>query len=172
MVIKSLQVLGFMILCCVGFLRDAASVQPTVSTRANAQESQVEQNLCGPFSLSVVCQRLGVKADVRQIAQLAGTTAEGTSLKGLADAAHQFGLHAKGLRMSPRQLLDWKTPLILHIRDDHFLVVENVIGENLRLIEIDREPYLMAMSELVKVWKGYALTVSNPEHSKPKLDAP
>lgn len=159
--------IGISALCYVEFFHHGSGAQPTTSlTSANIPESEIERNLCGPFSLSVICRMLGVNADLANIARLAGTTEKGTSFKGLANAADQLGLNAKGLRISPKQLLNWNTPLILHVSDDHFLVVESVIGENLRLIEKNREPYLMPMSELVKIWKGYVLAVSKPELSK------
>ena len=154
-VTRFFQIIGIVTLCGVEFFHCDAGAQPTmISTSASTPEPQLDRSLCGPFSLSIICKMLGVNADLEEIARLAKTTEKGTSFKGLANAADQLGLDVKGLRMSPKQLSESNTPLILHVRDDHFLVVESVIGENVRLIEIDREPYLMPMSELVKIWKG------------------
>ena len=59
------------------------------------KSTEEKLKLCGPYSLLMACQMLGVKADLKQIAQLAGTTDEGTTMKGLADAAYKLGLQAR-----------------------------------------------------------------------------
>jgi len=122
--------------------------------------------LCGPYSLLMACQILGVKADLKQIAQPAGTTDEGTTMKELADAAYKLGLQARGMKIPPKMITKVKTPFIAHVRGNHFLVVEKVIGDQVRILDYGRAPYMMPISEFRKIWKGYILELSNPKNPK------
>lgn len=122
--------------------------------------TQVNQKLCGPYSLFIVCKMFGVKADIDGISRLAKATEEGTSMKGLADAAYQLGLKARGMKISLKQLLKLKMPVIAFVKDNHFLVIEKVINQQLRVIEYNREPYLIPVPEFSKIWKGHVLIVS------------
>ena len=145
------------------FLCQVVYAQSTESNVNTTSQTETTQKFCGPYSLLVICKMSGIKTDLKEISQLAGTTEKGTSLKGLVDAAYKLGLNAKGLRLTRQQLLTWKSPLIAHVRDNHFLVVEKVIDQHVRLIEQDREPYLMPIEEFFGIWRGYVLAISNPE---------
>lgn len=131
-----------------------------ISAEKPSESTQVSQKLCGPYSLSIVCKMLGIKADINEISRLAKTTEKGTSMKGLADTAYQLGLKARGMKISLEQLLKLKMPVIAFVKNNHFLVIERVINQQLRVIEYNREPYLILVSEFSKIWKGHVLVVS------------
>lgn len=63
--------------------------------------------MCGPLSLSLVCEMLGQKVDPETIVHLVGAVDEsgeiratGTNMKELADAAHTLGFKAVGMKMN------------------------------------------------------------------------
>ncbi|MCX5698901.1 MAG: cysteine peptidase family C39 domain-containing protein, partial [Candidatus Omnitrophica bacterium] len=55
-----------------------------------------QNNRCGPDSLYQLCKLYGISSSPEEIAQLAGTTSEGTTALGLAQAAKKKGLEVQG----------------------------------------------------------------------------
>ena len=83
-------------------------------------KDKLDEALCGPYALMVVAKTFGVDVDLSSIADLAGTTPQGTTMKGLTDAAHKIGLRARGMRISHRQLANLKLPIIAYVNNNHF----------------------------------------------------
>ena len=113
--------------------------------------------------------------DPETIVQLAGAIddsgevrATGTSMKELADVAHKLGFKAVGMKMSLKSLKNLGTPAIAHTTKNgrnHFLVVERVIKDNFRLIEVDGTTQLLSPNEFSKIWKGAVLVISKPSQT-------
>ena len=126
--------------------------------------------MCGPLSLSIICEMLGQKVDPETIVQMAGAIddsgevrATGTSMKELADVAHTLGFKAVGMKMSLRNLEKLGSPAIAHTTKkgrNHFLVVEGVINDKFRLIEVDGSTQLLSSGEFSNIWKGTVLVIS------------
>ena len=131
--------------------------------------------MCGPLSLSIISEMLGQKVDPETIVQLAGAIDDsgevrvtGTSMKELADVAHKLGFKAVGMKMSLKSLKNLGTPAIAHTTKNgrnHFLVVERVIKDNFRLIEVDGTTQLLSPNEFSKIWKGAVLVISKPSQT-------
>jgi ABC-type bacteriocin/lantibiotic exporter with double-glycine peptidase domain len=113
--------------------------------------------VCGPLALRYVARRLGIRTDWKKIALLAGTDRRGTSLLGLKCAAIALGLQARTLRTNYPGLRILPKPLIVHMRDEHYEVVQDcevtgvVTGGFLRR-RIRRIPF-------IKQWSGVALVL-------------
>ena len=126
--------------------------------------------MCGPLSLAIICEMLGQEVNPEAIAHLSGALndsgeirASGTSMKELADVAHTLGFKAVGMKMSIQNLKELGTPAIAHTtknRRNHFLVVEGVINDKFRLIEVDGSTQLLSPNEFSKIWKGTVLVIS------------
>ena len=126
--------------------------------------------MCGPLSLSIICEMLGQDVDPETIVQLAGAIDEsgevrvtGTSMKELADVAHTLGLKAVGMKMNLKALEKLGSPAIAHTTKkgrNHFLVVEGVINDKFRLIEADGSTQLLSSDEFSNIWKGTVLVIS------------
>jgi ABC-type bacteriocin/lantibiotic exporter with double-glycine peptidase domain len=86
--------------------------------------------MCGPECLARVCEHYGIKTTPKEIARLAGTTAEGTTMLGLAQAAETKGLQAKGMLLGWQELRDLPKPSILWTPARHYLVLEDVEGRD------------------------------------------
>ena len=127
----------------------------------NRQEETWSENLqevmCGPVSLSLLCEMSGVSASAEEIAQLAKTDRAGTTLKGLAEAAYQLGLNATGMKIDIGKLLRMQQPVIAHVRQNHYVVVEIIADSQLRLFDPAKPTTIMAPAEFAKIWDGYVL---------------
>jgi hypothetical protein len=87
------------------------------------------QTDCGPRALALICQRLGVSASVAQLRQLAGTTARGTSMAGLAKAAKSVGLKAEGVQVSREALGQVEMPALAWVNQNHYVALLSVQGD-------------------------------------------
>ena len=114
---------------------------------------------CGPYSLMVVAKMFGINVDSVSISHLAGTTPKGTSMKGLADAAYKLGLQARGMKISLRQLLKLKPPIIAYVNPNHYLVIDKILEDRLHVIENTKPPHFISLPEFKKIWDGYVLVI-------------
>ncbi len=147
----------------------------TDMTSAQEYDDTFYARMCGPLSLSIICEMFGQKVDPETIVQLAGAIDDsgevrttGTSMKELADVAHKLGFKAVGMKMSLQNLKKLGTPAIAHTTKNgrnHFLVVEGVIKDNFRLIEVDGTTPLLSPNEFSKIWKGAVLVISKPSQT-------
>ncbi len=124
-------------------------------------DHQLKKAMCGPESLSLVCQMLGVKVTAEEIAHMINLTEKGASMKDLADAAHKLGLKAVGRKIDIADLMKMRHPVIAHIKPDHFLVVEPISDSKLLLFEntLDKGPIVTA-EQFRNIWDGYVLVIS------------
>ena len=124
--------------------------------------------MCGPLSLSIICEMLGQAVDPWTIVHLTGTGTlddAGTSMKELADVAHKLGFKAVGMKMSLQHLEKLGTPAIAHTTKNgrnHFLIVEGVIKDKFRLIEVDGSTQLLSRKDFSNIWNGVVLVISKP----------
>ena len=135
------------------------------SVSGDESKELLESKMCGPYSLSIAAERIGIKLDPIKIARIAGVGKSGVSMRRLADAAYQMGLEATGRKLSLAELVKLKPPIIILIRrnsskPNHFLVMDQVIGDSLRLIDPPGIVYLISKEEFAKIWSGYALVLS------------
>lgn len=131
------------------------------------RESRREAALCGPKALAAVCRAHGVSSTVARLAGLAGTDKAGTTLAGLARAAHAQGLSAVGVQASPQSLARLPRPLIVLARGGHYLVLTRAAGGRAHLDDpsIPGRSVELAVADLPAITDGYALVVgrSKPE---------
>ena len=128
---------------------------------------------CGPYALSVVAKTFGIEVDVSAVAYLAKTTPQGnTSMKGLADAAHQLGFHAKGMKLSLKQLVQLKPPIIAHVNQNHYIVIETIFKDKLQIIDNAKPSGFMSLDQFDKIWAGHILIISprKADQSGPNIE--
>jgi ATP-binding cassette subfamily B protein len=61
---------------------------------------------CGPTCLRIIAKHYGRRISIQQLRQSAETTREGSSLKGLSDAAEHIGFRSLGIKTDFNQLRD------------------------------------------------------------------
>ncbi|MHC5034514.1 MAG: cysteine peptidase family C39 domain-containing protein [Planctomycetota bacterium] len=126
--------------------------------------------LCGPSCLAFCAQWLGTEANVRDVAELAGLSATGTSLAGLAEAAAQLGLEGRCYRLALKDLkrINSKTPGIAHLDGGHFVVAWMDGPDAVTVIEPPRRIGQEGLQDFGRRWNGAILVVSRPGE-QPKL---
>lgn len=106
--------------------RNASAVTPL---QAHVGVSALPESAdCGPRALLLVCKQLGVRTALPALRKAAGTTAQGTSMAGLAYAAQTVGLKAEGVQVSREALAGLDSPAVAWTHGNHFIAVLSVAG--------------------------------------------
>ena len=131
-------------------------------------------NDCGPQTLQVICELLGVKSTIEELARLAGTDETGTTMGGLYQAAKKKRLDPLAGEFTVQKLQEWNRPAIAFVKNNHFVVVESVVAGKLRILDPPRLPYQMTLREFTDVWEGHALMFGSDQkvgslHSEPSI---
>ena len=140
-----------------------ASLHPSASSpRGVMSASSTRQADCGPRALLLLCQKEGVVASLPQLRQLAGTTAEGTSLAGLERAAKAVGLKAEGVQVSREALVDVDMPALAYVNGNHFIAVLSVQGRGDNATATVHDPndarlQTIGQERLLRLCSGYML---------------
>ncbi len=114
--------------------------------------------LCGPKSLSRICELLKVETNLIELQKLSGYIPyRGTTMLGLKTAADYKGLAPMGIKASVEPLKRKKVPLpaIAYVNNNHFLVFEDVDKQGVRTSDPARkyEPHL-TWDDLSEIWRG------------------
>lgn len=95
---------------------------------------QIDESDCGPACLAMIASYYNYHQTISRIREFAGTTINGTNIKGMLNAATEIGLkgHAlKGNKDSFSKQLP--TPFIATIIDDddntHFVIIKKICKE-------------------------------------------
>lgn len=136
----------------------------------------VDDNDCGPACLTAVLKHYGYKTKVTQVADVAKTDVNGTTLLGLVEAAKHFKLRAKAVSVHKEvaqrpdyyeKLQQIKTPFIAHLildnRNRHYVTVyelndTHVIAadSNVGILKYTREKF-------IQIFTGTALLLEPEE---------
>lgn len=81
---------------------------------------------CGIATLAMICSYYGKEINVSYLSNLCTTTHEGTSLKGISDAAEKIGFESISGYLSIEQLKRFKEPLIIHWHQNHFVILYKI----------------------------------------------
>ena len=117
--------------------------------------------LCGPQSLSRICELLKVDTNLSELKKLSGFAPDrGTTMLGLKKAATYKGLAPSGVRV-PLVLLQRKKlpmPAIAYVGSNHFIVFEAIDKEGVKISDPARkyEPHL-TWDDLSEIWSGELL---------------
>ncbi len=118
--------------------------------------------LCGPRSLLAICRFYGLESSLDGIRELSGQNERGTSLYGLKQAALALGFVADGRKLTLGELKSLKAPCIVFVDNNHYFVVEQLFGDQFRIIDGEKDVSLMPVSEFTQRWGGYTLVIQRP----------
>jgi ABC-type bacteriocin/lantibiotic exporter with double-glycine peptidase domain len=113
--------------------------------------------LCGPLALRYIVRRAGIKSGWKEIALLADTDRHGTTLLGLKRAATALGLQAHLLRTSYVGLQILPAPLLVHMREGHYEVLQACNQTAVVTGGILRQR--TSRNIFIKQWSGVALVL-------------
>ena len=134
--------------------------------------------MCGPYTLCQVAERYGTVLDPEVVAKLARTTEAGTTMKGLADAAHQLGMKAVGQKTNYQNLLKLTPPLIALVKAqdsftaNHFIVIDKAEQDQIETWDVNRGYAIRPKAIFESIWDGYVLVISQPVLQQGLADAP
>lgn len=121
---------------------------------------------CGPVSLAVVAalhdRPIGL-ADAKEIVPV--DRLGQTSMSQLMDAYRNSGFAVAGVRLEKQSLSRLSSPVVLFVRDSHFLVGLTVSDTSIVVLDEPREPIVLDISAIEEKlgWGGEALVVAGNE---------
>ncbi|MES2949272.1 MAG: cysteine peptidase family C39 domain-containing protein [Pseudomonadota bacterium] len=119
-----------------------------------AQQEAVE---CGAACLAMVLAYYGRWVTLEELREQCGITRDGTKATNVVKAARLHNLVAKGLQKDAKELLSLPHPLIVFWRFNHFVVVESINTEHVRLVDPAVGPMTITRAEFEEGYTGIAL---------------
>ena len=127
------------------------------------QVMQMEAVECGAASLTMILAHYGKWLPLEQVRADCGVSRDGSSAKMILRAARNYGLDAKGFRMSA-EALDGKQPAIIHWNFEHFVVFRGFDKKGRACInDPGMGPVKWPMEEFRKHFTGVCLTFKPTE---------
>jgi len=117
---------------------------------------QIDEMDCGVAALAMVCRYFGRAVGQARIRQLAYTSTDGTSLRGLCRAAEELGLAARSVKASTHNLPEMPLPAIIHWEGNHWVVLYDVDETHVRVADPAVGLRRMPRGEFEAKWSGYA----------------
>ena len=115
----------------------------------------IDEMDCGAASLAMVCRHFGRAVSLARIRQVVHTSLDGTSLRGLCEAAIELGLAARSVKASPRNLDRMPLPAIAHWEGNHWVVVYDVADSHVRVADPALGLRRLPRDEFLAKWSGY-----------------
>ena len=119
-----------------------------------AQQEAVE---CGAACLAMVLAYYGRWVTLEELREQCGITRDGTKATNVVKAARLHNMVAKGLQKDAKDLLSLPHPLIVFWRFNHFIVVESIDAQRVRLVDPAVGPMTITREEFAEGYTGIAL---------------
>lgn len=122
---------------------------------------QTTNYTCGPAALATALQNMGINANEEEIADLAETDENGTTMYGLIQAAKAKGLNAQGFKISVSNLK--KNDIVFLTIDgvSHYSVVTEVNNESVKLADPKLGNIELSLDQFNEYYSGYAIVISD-----------
>ena len=113
---------------------------------------------CGPRSLLIVCQILGIDANFDELTEASDFSERtGTTMAGLYKAAVTKQLNPVGVKTTIANLYHLEMPVIAYVNKDHFLVVTQANPGQIRIRDPIQKYDSLTLEEFEKIWDGALL---------------
>lgn len=123
---------------------------------------------CGPASLATVLQNLNINISQDVLAATAETDDNGTTMYGLAQAAKQQGMTAKGLKLTVNELKPWNIVYLTIDNKGHYSIITSITDMTVYLADSDSGNINMTLTDFTAAYVqnktngyGYALVITN-----------
>ncbi len=122
---------------------------------------QIDESDCGPACLAMIASYYNHHQTISRIREFAGTTTNGTNIKGMLDAATKIGLKGHALKGNKdtfsKQL---PTPFIVTIIDDdnntHFIIIKKILSKKIVIIDPNpmKKKSIIRNEDFIRIWTG------------------
>ena len=127
------------------------------------QVMQMEAVECGAASLTMILAHYGKWLPLEEVRAACGVSRDGSSAKMILRAARNYGLDAKGFRMSA-EALEGKQPAIIHWNFEHFVVFRGFDRKGRACLnDPGAGPVKWPMEEFKKHFTGVCMTFQPTE---------
>lgn len=126
---------------------------------------QFDETDCGAACLVMLASHFGSHLSITKIREVAGTDREGTSLKGMLEAAKKLNLDAKAVKGN-EQIFSKKfpVPLVAHLQyqngNNHFVVIAKINEKRVWIYDPALGKISYKKEDFLKIWSGYLILVS------------
>ena len=117
---------------------------------------QVDEAGSGAASVAMICRYYGRKVSMARVRDAVRTAVDGTSLVGIRQGAESLGLAVRTAKVPATRLDDMPLPAILHVDNNHWVVVYDVDAEHVRVADPAQGRQRLTRSDLESKWSGYA----------------
>ncbi len=119
---------------------------------------------CGAACLASVAANYGVYIPVSRIRLLSGTDTNGSTIRGLTEAALKLGFEAEGFRGKPESLERIPKPAIMHLRKEdgylHFVVLYKYLKSHIIIMDpSEGDLERISIGKFLSEWSGYLMLV-------------
>ena len=126
---------------------------------------QFDESDCGAACLAMIATHFGGHLSITKIREAAGTDRQGTSLKGMLEAAKNLNLNAKAAKGNELIFSSkFPVPLIAHLQyqngSNHFVVVSKINEKRVWTYDPALGKISYKKEDFLKIWSGYLLLVS------------
>ncbi len=118
---------------------------------------QMQWTDCGAACLAMVLGRHGAPVGLAELRQEMGIGRDGTSARGILDAAARRGLAGRGVRLEVDDLALLPHASILHWQFNHFVVFDRPCEGGIRVVDPAHGPRVISHGELDGAFTGVAL---------------
>lgn len=123
---------------------------------------------CGPASLATVLQNLSINVSQDVLAAIAGTDDNGATMYGLAQAAQNQGVIAKGIKLTVNELKPWNIVYLIIEGEKHYSITTSITDTTVYLADSDSGNINMTLADFTTAYVqnmtnscGYALVITN-----------
>lgn len=118
---------------------------------------QLELTECGAASLAMVLDYHGASVPLVETRAACAVSRDGVSAARIVQAARDFGLTARGLKLEPKDLSKLPMPAILHWEFNHFLVLERMTKHGAVLVDPAHGRKYVSANALSESYTGVVL---------------
>jgi ATP-binding cassette, subfamily B, bacterial len=127
---------------------------------------------CGAACLAMVLEHLGKRLPMDEVRAAVGAGKHGVTAKRIVEAAERFGLRARGVKVELDKIGYLPPGTILHWEMNHFVVLESVQRDGVRIMDPAVGARRISRAELSKLFTGVALLTEPSERFIPEEKRP
>lgn len=113
---------------------------------------QKDSMQCGVACLAMICRHYGRRLSLGYLEGLCTPTAEGVSLKGIADGANALGLETAAGLVATDELRSLPLPCVLHWNQNHFTVLHRVTRRRFHVADPGKGNRAFRRDEFERHW--------------------